>query len=96
MDDEQKMENLLKALGDRSRLQILECIREGTSNPGKIARKLHRHRSTVEKHLRVLLRNGIVEKVPSLTEKGQLSVKYKITENAVKLLEAVKEACSKF
>lgn len=92
----EKTERLLKALGDKSRLQIVECIQGGISNPGKIARRLDRHRSTVEKHLRVLLKAGIVEKVPLLTSQGNLSISYRITQNAAKLLAAVKEACREF
>ena len=75
-------ERFLKALADKSRLRILECIGQGVSNPGEIARRLDRHRSTVEKHLRVLLKAKIVEKVPSLTEAGQLSIRYKICDDA--------------
>lgn len=96
MSGQEKTERLLKALGDKSRLQIVECIQGGVSNPGKIARSLDRHRSTVEKHLRVLLRAGIVEKVPLLTSQGHLSISYRITENAAKLLAAIKEACREF
>jgi DNA-binding transcriptional ArsR family regulator len=96
MNSQEKTERLLKALGDKSRLQIVECIQRGVSNPGKIARSLDRHRSTVEKHLRVLLRAGIVEKVPVLTSQGQLSISYRITEKAVKLVSAIKEACREF
>lgn len=96
MSGQEKTERLLKALGDKSRLQIVECIQKGISNPGKIARSLDRHRSTVEKHLRVLLKAGIVKKVPMLTSQGHLSITYKITQNAAKLLAAVKEACQEF
>ena len=96
MNDREKIERLLKALGDGSRLQILECVEVGVGNPGKMARNLNRHRSTVEKHLRVLLRAGIVERVPLFTSEGHLSISYKITESAVKLLAAVKESCRKF
>jgi len=92
MIDSEKAEQLLKALADKSRLQILECIQEGTSNPGEIAKDLNRHRSTIEKHLRVLLAARIVEKVPSLTKGGQLSVRYKVRENAVMLLAKIREA----
>ena len=52
MIDSEKAEKLLKALADKSRLQILECIQEGTSNPGEIAKDLNRqqvnHRKTSE------------------------------------------------
>jgi DNA-binding transcriptional ArsR family regulator len=92
----EKMEDLLKAMGDKSRLQILECIQQGINNPGKVSRNLNRHRSTIEKHLRVLVKAGIVEKTPSLTSQGHLSVSYKITDKAAKLLAAVKEACREF
>lgn len=91
-----KSEKLLKALADKSRLQILECIQNGTSNPGEIAKKLNRHRSTVEKHLRVLLAASIVEKVPSLTKGGQLSIRYRIRENANELLVIIQKACQTF
>jgi DNA-binding HxlR family transcriptional regulator len=96
MSDQEKTEKLLKALGDKSRLQIVGCIQRGVSNLGKIAHSLDRHRSTVEKHLHVLLRAGIVEKVPVLTSQGQLSISYRITEKATKLLSAIKEACRDF
>jgi len=92
MSSYEKIEKLLKALADRSRLQILECIRKGISNPGEIARELNRHRSTVEKHLRVLLAAYIIEKVPSLTKGGQLAVRYKIRDNANKLLLMIEKA----
>lgn len=61
-----------------------------------MARKLNRHRSTVEKHLRVLLAARIVEKVPSLSKGGQLTIQYKISEGAVELLSVVQEASEKF
>ena len=96
MDNLEKVERLLKAVGDRSRLQILECIQKRIDNPGQMARNLHRHRSTVEKHLRVLLQAGIVEKTPSLTDQGHLSVRYKMTENASVLLASLEKACSRF
>jgi DNA-binding transcriptional ArsR family regulator len=96
MNGTEKIERLLKALGNESRLQILECLRQGVGNPGKISKSLDRHRSTVEKHLHILLKAGIVEKIPSLTSEGHLSINYKITIHAVKLLEALKQACTEF
>jgi DNA-binding transcriptional ArsR family regulator len=90
MNDCEKTEKILKALADKSRLQILDCIRNGKSNPGEIARKLNRHRSTVEKHLRVLRNAGIVEKVPSLTKDGQLSVRYRTKPEADAFLAAIR------
>jgi DNA-binding transcriptional ArsR family regulator len=95
MIDYEKTERFLKALADKSRLQILECIPNEVANPGEIAKKLDRHRSTVEKHLRVLLKTGIIEKVPSLTKAGQLSIRYKICENATELLKTILDATQK-
>jgi DNA-binding transcriptional ArsR family regulator len=93
MSDLDKTEKLLKALADKSRLQILDCIQKDVSNPGEIAKKLKRHRSTIEKHLRVLLAANIVEKVPSLTKGGQLSIRYKIREKANELIVIIQKAC---
>jgi predicted transcriptional regulator len=75
---------------------MLDCIQKGLSNPGEMAIEMKRHRSTVEKHLRVLLKAGIVEKVPSLSKGGQLQIRYKIRENAKELLIAVQDAARKF
>jgi len=96
MSDYDKTEQLLKALADKSRLKILELIQEEISNPGDIARRLQRHRSTIEKHLRVLLKANVVEKVPSLTKDGHLAIKYKIRAEASQLLTIVKDACREF
>lgn len=92
MSDFERTESLLKAFADKSRLRILDCIGKGISNPGEIARKLNRHRSTIEKHLRVLLKAKIVQKVPSLNEAGQLSIRYRIDEDAEVLLRTIFEA----
>lgn len=92
----ERTEKLLNALASKSRLQILELIQEGVSNPGEMAKKLNRHRSTIEKHLRVLLAARIVEKVPSLSESGQLTIRYKIAPNANEVLALIKEVSEKF
>jgi len=92
----EKTERILRALASKSRLRILECIQRGVSNPGQIARELKRHRSTIEKHLRVLLSAGIVKKVPSLSKGGQLTVRYTIRENTKKLLASILEASQNF
>jgi predicted transcriptional regulator len=83
-------------MASKSRLQILDCIRKGASNPGEIAKALNRHRSTIEKHLRVLLKAGIIEKVPSLSKGGQLEIRYRMQEKAGELLTAIQDAVQKF
>lgn len=96
MNDYEEMERILKALASRSRLHILECIQNGISNPGEIARVLGRHRSTIEKHLRVLLAARIVEKVPSLSKGGQLTIRYDIRKKANELLAGIHELSENF
>lgn|GEM_PF-1543672 len=83
---------VFKALGSESRLQILECIEGGVVNPGEIAEKLERPRSTVEKHLRVLLRAGLVEKVPDLSRKGNLRVIYRVNEVTHRLRKTLRDS----
>ncbi len=87
---------LLQSLANGSRLQIVGCIRDGVTNPGEISKKLRRHRSTVEKHLRILQKANIIEKVPSLTSGGQLSVRYKIRESVNHSLTIILEQCENF
>lgn len=96
MNAYEKTEKILNALANRSRLQILECMQKGISNPGEMATELKRHRSTIEKHLRVLLTAEVIEKVPSLTRGGQLTIRYKIRDNANALLISIHEAVQKF
>jgi len=96
MSDYEKTEKILGALASKTRLQILECIQRGVSNPGDIARELKRHRSTIEKHLRVLLRAKIIKKVPSLTRGGNLTIRYETPENVKELLASIQTVLQKF
>ena len=95
MSTYEKTEKILKAIADKSRLQILDCIDHSISNPGEIAKKLKRHRSTIEKHLKVLLNARIVEKVPSLNKNGQLSIRYAIRDDAKALMKAIERETQK-
>ncbi|MCL4331467.1 MAG: helix-turn-helix domain-containing protein [Candidatus Thermoplasmatota archaeon] len=79
-------EKLFSALASSVRLKILDSISNGFANPGEIAGKLNRHRSSIEKHLHILVIAGIIEKEPSLNKKGQLSVKYRIKVDLSELL----------
>jgi len=86
-------ETVLRALASKARLEILECIQKGMSNPGEIAGKLCRHRSTIEKHLRVLLTAKVVKKVPSLTNDNHLTIRYNLQGNVRELLATVQKLC---
>ena len=79
-------------MATKSRLQILECIQKGVSNPGEIAKELKRHRATIEKHLKVLSKARIIERVPSLTKGVQLTISHKSRENASQLLTRIQDA----
>ncbi|MFW9879316.1 MAG: ArsR/SmtB family transcription factor [Candidatus Thorarchaeota archaeon] len=85
------IERVFSALGNKRRLEILDLIKDGISNPGEIARRMMLPRSTIEKHLRVLLNAKIVEKVPSLTSKGQLRVYYRMHNKISKIIQNTKE-----
>lgn len=83
--------DVFKAMGSESRQKILGAIERGVDNPGRIALELGMPRSTVEKHLRVMMRAGVVEKVPVLDEEGHISVRYEINRVAYRLRDALKE-----
>ena len=78
MRDYVQEEKFLSALASSTRLEILDMISEGHTNPGDIAERLNKHRSSIEKHLRMLVAAGIIEKEPSLNDRGQLSLRYRI------------------
>jgi predicted transcriptional regulator len=71
-----KQLRVLNALADESRLRIIQTILSGTSNPGEIARSMGKHKSTIEKHLRILLETGVIQKTPRLDDEGHLQVRY--------------------
>ena len=92
----EKTEKILKALASKTRLQILEYVRKGVSDPNEIARRLKRHRSTTEQHLRILLEAKIIQKVTSSSKDEQPTIRYGIRENANELLVTIQESCQNF
>lgn len=80
---------VFKAMGSKPRQLILEVIERGVKNPGHICRELGLPRSTVEKHIRILLDADLVRKVPILNDQDRISVSYEINSLAFKLREAV-------
>ncbi|MFW9924528.1 MAG: ArsR/SmtB family transcription factor [Candidatus Thorarchaeota archaeon] len=88
--DYQELETLMKAFSSATRLQILDCLQRGINNSGKIAKELGLHRSTIEKHMKVLEEANVVKKIPSLTEKSQLTVIYSLQKNANVILATIK------
>lgn len=80
---------VLRAMAGESRQRILTTVEEGVKNPGKIGRKLGMPRSTVEKHLRVLVSAGVVEKKPILTPENRLGLSYEIMPIAYRIRDAL-------
>ena len=78
-----------KAMGSEPRQLILGAIERGVKNPSAIGRLLHMPRSTVEKHIRILLAARIVRKVPVLKERDRLGVNYELNPLALRLRDAL-------
>jgi DNA-binding transcriptional ArsR family regulator len=88
--DYSKLEKLMKAFASAIRLEIIECIQMGITNPGDIAITINKHRSTVENHLRILLDAEVVKKIQTKSEKGKLGVTYVLQKNANVLMATIK------
>ncbi len=80
---------VFRAMGSEPRQKILGAIEKGVKNPAKICRELGMPRSTIEKHIRVLLDAGLVKKVPVLNELNRISVSNEIEELAYRLREKI-------
>jgi DNA-binding transcriptional ArsR family regulator len=76
-------EVVLDALGDRTRRQIVECLRAGPSSVGELAARLPVSRPAVSQHLTVLKRSGLV----SCEERGTRNI-YRLDPAALGSLRA--------
>ncbi|MHA2105831.1 MAG: ArsR/SmtB family transcription factor [Candidatus Hodarchaeales archaeon] len=85
------MAKILSSLGNEKRLQIIKLIETEITNPGKIAIEMGIPRTTVEKHIKMLYNNKLIEKIPTLNQKGHLQVNYKNTELLIELLKVIEE-----
>lgn len=90
MLDFSKLEQLVKAFASATRLEIIDCIQMGISNPRDIAVTINKHRSTVENHLRVLLEADVVKKIQTKSEKGVSGITYVLQKNANVLMATIK------
>lgn len=52
---------MLRALGERERLRIVQCLREGPKNVGELAEELRAEVANVSHHLGVLRNAGLVQ-----------------------------------
>lgn len=91
MSDFSKIEILLKAFASTSRLEIIDCIQKGITNPGEIALELNKHRSTINKHLKILVEAEVVKRVDiSVKEDTTSTISYVLHKNANVLLATIK------
>lgn len=91
MSSRTQIAQIFRGLGNERRLQIVESIEKGISNPGEISHKMGLPRSTIEKHIRVLVDADLVEKLPGLTIEGRLRIYYSATKITKTLLETAKK-----
>jgi DNA-binding transcriptional ArsR family regulator len=85
-----KLETLMKAFASATRLEIIECIQLGITNPKDIAITINKHRSTVDNHFRILLDADVVKKVHPKTKQGKVGVTYVLHKNANVLMATIK------
>lgn len=95
MDNADKAVEIMKALASKPRIQLLEFIQKGLTHPDEMARALDRGRQTIEQHLEVLRKAGIIEKAPS-TQQGKPTFRYTIPEKAGRFLTDIQELLRDF
>lgn len=96
ISDHERVEKILKAIASKSRLKILECIREGISEPNEIATRLKLSSSTTNQHLKILMASKVIRKTLSQGGGTQLTINYEIEDKAKELLETVINASQNF
>lgn len=80
-------EKIAEALEDKVRIDILVLLkRKGELHVNKISQLLHKHRSTITRHLTKLVEAELIEKVPS-----QSGYVYRLTSKGDKVLEDLQE-----
>ena len=90
MRDYIKMEQIMKALASQTRLEILDHIQRGITNAGEIALSMDRHRSSIDRHLRILTDANVVKKIPGKTKQGKIVAIYTLEKNANVMIATLK------
>ena len=81
-------EKIAEALEDKVRIDILVLLnRKGELHVNKISQLLHKHRSTITRHLTKLIEAELIEKIP--TQSGYV---YRLTNRGNKVLESLQES----
>ncbi|KYK36284.1 MAG: winged helix-turn-helix transcriptional regulator [Theionarchaea archaeon] len=79
---------MLKALGDTTRLRILELLRNGKLCVCEIIPQIEASQSNISQHLRILRDAGIIE----LEKHGRENHYYVVNEKIFKIMDLVNEA----
>ncbi len=81
-------EKIAEALEDKIRIDILSLLKlKGELHINKISKLLHKHRSTITRHLSKLLEAGLIEKVP--TQSGYI---FRLTSKGEEVLNSLQES----
>ncbi len=81
-------EKIAEALEDKVRIDILVLLKhKGELHVNKISQLLHKHRSTITRHLTKLIEAELIEKIP--TQSGYV---YRLTNRGNKVLEGLQES----
>lgn len=91
---ERRTENILKLLADPTRKKIINLINIDPMNPQKLATKLNISRPAVEKHLKLLLANYLVERTVEPFPTPHYV--YFISDSGLELIDAITSATIMF
>ncbi|MBU7012548.1 MAG: winged helix-turn-helix transcriptional regulator [Theionarchaea archaeon] len=80
-------ETILKALGDETRLRILELLRDGKLCVCEIVPQINASQSNISQHLRILKDAGIIE----LEKQGRSNYYFVTNEKVFQILDLVKD-----
>jgi len=85
-----KDKRLIEALGDITRYQILKLIKdEGPMSVSDIAIKLEKHRATIDKHVKQLMKAGLLIRREDPKRGVYL---YILTDTALKVIDTIEKA----
>jgi DNA-binding transcriptional ArsR family regulator len=92
----ERIEKILRVLGSRQRLQIVEYLLQGISNTDEIAKRLSLSKPTTMQHMNILLEAQIAEKSILSDQRSHQAIRYRINDDAKELVKSIQEACHNF
>jgi predicted ArsR family transcriptional regulator len=79
---------LLEAIA--SNADLINSLRDGAKHPTEIAKEFNVTRMAIDKRLKKLKKNGLVEPKACVSEKSERPIlKYELTEDCIKLLNSI-------